>query len=54
MAAGKHRENHDIEEMKKMVPLITCEASFGQHFCELAFGVNIFDLNLGVQIDSVE
>ena len=37
-----------------MLPLITREASFGQHVCELVFGVNVTDLDLGVQINSVK
>ena len=37
-----------------MVPLITCEASFGQHVSKLVFGINVFDLDFGVQIDSVK
>ena len=28
-----------------MIPLITCEMSFGQHVSELVFGVNVFDLD---------
>ena len=47
MAARKHREIHDIERTKKMVPLITREIPFGQDVCELVFGVNIFRWNLG-------
>ena len=37
----------DIEQMKKIVPLITCELSFGQNVCELTCGVNVTDLDLG-------
>ena len=29
MAAREHREIHDIQQTKKMIPLITCESSFG-------------------------
>ena len=29
MVAGKHREIHDIQQTKEMVPPTTCEASFG-------------------------
>ena len=29
----------DIEQMKKIVPLTTCEILFSQHVCELVFGV---------------
>ena len=44
----------DIEQMKKIVPLITCEISFGQNVCELMFGVDVFDLDFGVQINPVK
>ena len=44
----------DVEQMKKIVPLITCEISFGQGVCELMFGVNVTDLDLGVQINPVK
>ena len=37
-----------------MVPLITCEISFGQYVSELVLGVNIFDLDLWLQVNSVE
>ena len=54
MAAREHREIHDIQQTKMMVPLITCEASFGWDVCELVFGVNIFDLDLVfIKFDSV-
>ena len=54
MAAGTHRESHDIQLRKETVPLKTCEASFDKHVGELVFGVDIFDLDLGVQIDLVK
>ena len=44
----------DVEQTHKMVPLITCEISFGQKVSELVFGVIMFDLDLGVHIDSVK
>ena len=44
----------NIEQMKKIIPLIAHEISFGQNVCELMFGVNVFDLDLGVQIDSIK
>ena len=44
----------DAEQMKKIVPLITCEILFCQYICKLVFGVDILDLNLGVQINSVK
>ena len=44
----------DVEQMKKIVPFVTCEITFGQNVCELMFGVNVPDLNLGIQINSVK
>ena len=44
----------DIARMKKIVPLIMCEISFGQYVCELIFGVNVTDLDLWVQINPVK
>ena len=44
----------DVEQMKKVVPFVTCEVSFGQSVCELMFGVEVPDLNLGVHINSVK
>ena len=37
MAATEHRKTHDVEHTEKIVPLITCEITFGQHVCELVF-----------------
>ena len=34
-----------IQQMKKIVPLITFEIPFTQNVCELVFGVNVTDLN---------
>ena len=44
----------DVEQMEKIVPLITRKITFGQDVCELVFGVDVFDLNLWIQIDSVK
>ena len=44
----------DIQQMKKIVPLVTFEITFGQHVYELIFGVNVPNLNLGFQINSVK
>ena len=41
----------DIEQMKKFVPLITCEISCGQNVCELVLGVHVTGLDLRVQIN---
>ena len=40
----------DIEQMKKIVPLITCEISFGQNVCELMFSVNVTDWITGSKL----
>ena len=53
MAAREHREIYDIQQTKKMLPLITCEASFGYHVSKVALGVSTFDLNLWVHVNSV-
>ena len=44
----------DIEQMEKIVPLITCEISLCQNVCELVLGVNVTDLDFWVQVDSVK
>ena len=36
----------DIEQAQQMIPLITCEISFGQNVSELVCGVDVFDLDL--------
>ena len=44
----------DVEQKKKMIPIITCEISLCQCVCNLVFRVNVHDLNFGIQIDSVK
>ena len=44
----------DIEQAQQMIPLITCETSFGQNVSKLVFGVYVFDLDFGIQINSIE
>ena len=44
----------DIEQAQQMIPLITCEISFGQNVSELIFGVETLDLYFGVQVNSIE
>ena len=44
----------NIEQVQQMIPLITCEISFGQYVCELVFGVDVLDLDFGIQINSIE
>ena len=35
----------NIEQMKKIIPLITREIPFGQNVCDLVFGINVTDLD---------
>ena len=44
----------DVEQLKKIVPFVTCEIAFSQNVCQLMFGINVSNLNLGVQINSVK
>ena len=44
----------DVEQMEKIVPLVTCEVPSGQDVCDLVFGVNVTDLNFRIQIDPVK
>ena len=41
LSAASRAEVADVERMKKIVPLTTCEIPFCQHVCELVFGVNV-------------
>ena len=51
MAAREHQKTHDVEQTKKMVPVITRGTHFGENVSKLVFGVNIFDLDLWIQLD---
>ena len=53
MVAGQHREIHDVQQSTKMVPLITCKTTRGEHVRDSVLGVSMFDLDFGVQVDSV-
>ena len=35
----------DVEQMKKIVPFVTCEIACGQTVCDLMFGVDVPDLS---------
>ena len=54
LGAASGAELPDIEQMKKIVPLIARELPFSQNVCELMFGVNVTDLDLGAQIYPVQ
>ena len=47
-------EMADIEQAQQMIPLITCEISFGFYVSELVFGVDALDLDFWVQVYSIE
>ena len=54
LSAAERPEMANVQQIKKIVPLITCEIPFCQHVRKLVFGVDILDLNLGFQINSVK
>ena len=54
LSAVKRAEIAGVEQMKKIVPLTTCEITFGQYVCELMFGVNVPNLNFGIQINPIK
>ena len=35
----------DVEQLKKIVPFVTCAVTFGQNVCELMFSTNVSNLN---------
>ena len=41
LSEAKRAEMADVEQMKKMVPIVTCEITFGQHVCELMSGIDV-------------
>ena len=54
LCAAKRAEMADVEQMKKIIPFVTSEITFGQNVCKLMFGVDILDLNFGIQVHSVK
>ena len=45
LRAASGVEMDDVEQMKKIVPFVTCEITFGPNVRELTFGVNVPNLN---------
>ena len=43
LRAASGAETAHVEQMKKIVPFVTCEIAFGQHVCELMVGVDVPD-----------
>ena len=44
----------DVEEMKKIIPFVTCEITFGQYVCELMFGIKVSNLNFRIKVNPVK
>ena len=49
----------DVEQMKKIIPFVTCEIiftceiTFGHNVCQLVMGVNVSNLNFRTKINTV-
>ena len=54
LGAASGTEMPNVEQMKEIVPLITCEITFGQNVCDFKFGVNVSNLNLKLKINPVK
>ena len=54
LSAASRAEMVHIEQMKKIVPFVTCEITFGQNVCELMFGINVSNLNITIKIHPVK
>ena len=52
--ASKRAEMANIEQNKKIVPLITREITFGKDVCDLVFDVDVTDLDFGVHPNPVK
>ena len=51
----KGAEMADVEQMKKIIPFVTCGITFGgQYVCELVFGVDVPNLNLEIHIHPIK
>ena len=54
LSAASRAEMADVEQLKKIVPFVTCEITFGQNVCELMFGINVSNLNFRIKITPVK
>ena len=52
--AASRAEMDDVEQIKKIVPFVTCEITFGQNVCELMSGINVSNLNFRININPVK
>ena len=53
-SAASRAEMTDDEQLKKIIPFVTCEITFGQNVCELMFGINVSNLNFRTKINPVK
>ena len=51
LSAASRAETADVEQMKKIIPCVTCDIIIGQNVCELMFGVNVSNLNFRIKIN---
>ena len=54
LCAARRAEMADVEQMKKIIPFVTCEITFGQNVCELMLGVSVSNLNFRIKINPVK
>ena len=54
LTAANGAEMAGVEQVKNIVPFVTCEIAFGQNVGELMFGVNVPDLNFGIQTNPIK
>ena len=52
--AASIAEMADVEQMKKIIPFVTCEITFSQKVGELMFGINASNLILRIKINPVK
>ena len=54
LSAASRAEMANIEHMKKIVPFVTCEITFGRNVCVLMFGINVSNLIFRLKIFPVK
>ena len=54
LSTASRAEIADVEQMKKIIPFVTCEITFGQSVCELKLGINVSILNCRIKINPLK
>ena len=54
LSAASGAEMAGVEQMKNIIPFVTCEFTFGQNVCELIFGIDVSNLNFRIKINPVK